>query len=407
MTAIASPSSLRQDMRILGLIGAGHFLSHVFIFLIPPAFPVLRDVYGVGYDLLGLAMTGFNAVSGFTHVPMGFIVDRFGPRPVLICGLIIESLAFIAIGVWPTYWMLVVALLVAGLGNAVYHPADYAILSNSVDERRMGRAFSIHTFAGYAGGAVAPGLAWAAITFGDWRMAPIGVGIAGLAVAALLLVAGGELSASRSKKPTVTHSHGGVREGLRLLGSPPILMCFLFFVLLAMSNGALTQFGIAAMVDLEWTDLDGATAAMTAFLIGSALGILAGGFIADRTKHHERVAVAGFVATGGIVVAIGIVGPGAWVLVPVLGVAGLLFGMIMPSRDMLVRAAAPPDQLGKVFGFVSVGLNIGSAIMPAFFGWVLEAGNPRWLFFFAAAFMLAGLFTVLGAGSVRRRHQAA
>ena len=406
MTAIASPSSLRQDMRILGLIGAGHFLSHVFIFLIPPAFPVLRDVYGVGYDLLGLAMTVFNAVSGVVHVPMGFVVDRFGARPVLIVGLIVESLAFIAIGVWPSYGVLVAALAVAGLGNAVYHPADYAILSSAVDERRMGRAFSIHTFAGYAGGAIAPGLAWAAITFGDWRMAPIGVGAAGLAVAALLLVAGGDLSASHAKRQTATHGGTSVTEGLRLLASPPILMCFLFFVLLAMSSGSITQFGIAAMVDLQWTDLDGATAAMTGFLVGSALGILVGGFIADRTRHHERVAVAGFVTTGGIVFAIGVFGPGVWVLVPSFTVAGLLFGMIMPSRDMLVRAAAPPDQLGKVFGFVSVGLNIGSAIMPAFFGWVLEQGDPRWLFFLAAAFMLAGLLTVIGAGSVRRHHQA-
>jgi MFS family permease len=367
---------------------------------------VLRDDFGVGYDLLGLAMTAFNAVSGIAHVPMGFIVDRFGARPVLVAGLIVESLAFIAVGLTQDYWLFVAALALAGLGNAVYHPADYAILSASIDERRMGRAFSIHTFAGYAGGAIAPAFMWTAITLGDWRVAPLGVGIAGLAVAALLLAVGGELS-GRSRRPTATTGGGGVAEGLRLLLTPPILMCFLFFIALAMANGALTQFGVAAMVDLGWTDLDGATAALTAFLVGSALGILVGGVIADRTRHHERVAVAGFIATGSIVLAIGLAGPGAWLLVPVLGGAGLLFGMIMPSRDMLVRAATPPDALGKVFGFVSVGLNIGAAITPAFFGWVLEQGDPRWLFFLSPAFMLLALFTVIGAGNVRRRHMPA
>src|SRR3546814_14475354 len=87
---------------------------------------------------------------------MGFLVDRIGPRRVLIAGLCLGGLAFVSLGLFPTYAWLLGAAALAGLANSVYHPCDYAILSAGIGSARVGRAFSIHTFSGFLGGAIAP-----------------------------------------------------------------------------------------------------------------------------------------------------------------------------------------------------------------------------------------------------------
>ena len=65
---------------------------------------------------------------------MGFVVDRFGPKRVLIAGLVLGGLAFVLLGLRPSYQMLLATAVLAGLANCVYHPADYAILSASIGE---------------------------------------------------------------------------------------------------------------------------------------------------------------------------------------------------------------------------------------------------------------------------------
>ncbi|MDP6344944.1 MAG: MFS transporter, partial [Alphaproteobacteria bacterium] len=190
-------------------------------------------------------------------------------------------------------------------------------------------------------------------------------------------------------------------SGIALLLSLPILMCFLFFVMLSMSQGGLSTFAVAAFVAIHDITLEGAQMALTAFLVGSALGVLAGGQIADRTRHHEWVAVVGFLATAVIVFAVGNLHLNGFQVAAAMTVAGVMFGVIMPSRDMLVRAVTPEGSMGKVFGFVSTGLNLGGAITPALFGWLMDQGEPRLLFWFAPLFMLIAVVTVLAARFTR------
>src|ERR1041385_8638083 len=84
---------------------------------------------------------------------------------ILLAGLTLGGAALIMLGLHLSYASLIASAALLGVANSVYHPADYAILSAHMDEARMGRAFSIHTFAGFLGGAVAPAIMAALVTW--------------------------------------------------------------------------------------------------------------------------------------------------------------------------------------------------------------------------------------------------
>ena len=403
MTAFAG-----RDGRIILLVGAAHFLSHFFLFVLPPLMPLLKVEFDVSYTALGLAITVFNMVSLISQPPVGFLIDRFGAAKPLIVGVALGSLAFAGMAFMPTYWALIGFAGLAGLANSVYHPANYSILSASVSADRMGRAFSLHTFAGFAGAASAPLAMALALQYGDWRAGLWLAAGLGTIVVVLLLAGQGLLVNKREAHPSTTESgRAPAAVGLRLLFSKPILMCFAFFALISISAGGISGFGVVAFIDLHGMALSQAQLALTIYLVGNAIGILVGGTIADRTVHHERVAMIGFLATAAIIFLIGV---GTWPglgVVAAMAVAGLLFGMIMPSRDMLVRAVTPPGQTGKVFGFVTAGFNVGGIVTPILFGWVMDSGNPRLMFVLAPLFMLIAAGTVLATRAVQREAPAA
>ena len=395
---VSEATAIRRDGRVLGLIGTGHFLSHFYMMCLPPLFPLLKDEFGVSYAGLGLILTITYAASGIAQTPMGFVVDRKGPFVVLTTGLALLAGAMALIAVAPSYWAVLVLAAVAGVGHSVFHPADYAILSAAIDPRRMGRAFSMHTFSGHLGWAAAPATVIFLAALLGWRAALAVLGMVGLAVMLAMLTQRQALTIVLETKqgpPGSGASSTEANDGVRLLTSAPILLFFLFFFVTAMTSSGIRSFAVAAMAALHGTPLTAASTALTGFLVASALGVLIGGLMVDRTRRHDLIAAAALLGTAAAMAVIGTVSLTGAALIALFTVMGLAQGMVRPARDMLVRAVTPRNASGKVFGFVSTGLSVGGAVTPILFGWILDQGAPQAIFYLLAAFMLIAVMAIV------------
>ena len=389
----AAKAGWSRDTKVIALIAIAHFVSHVHVMLLPPILGQVREAFGVSYTQIALALTAFNVASALLQTPAGFLVDRIGPRLMLTAGLILGGAAITAAALLPGYWFFVIAYALMGVANTVYHPADYSILSAAIDGKKIGKAFSIHTFAGYLGFGVTPAMVLACAAIWDWRGAFLFAAGLSFAVALLLIVAGSVLP--RVVRKPMGPSRAEAKVGLGLLVSPPILRNLLFFFCLAMASGGIQTFTVVGMGALHGTPASVANIALSGFLLFSAGGVLLGGIIADRTPHHERVAAVGFACTAAMAILMAWVNMPAAILIGVMSLGGLLNGIIQPSRDMMVRAVTPPGSFGKVFGFVTTGFNLGGMISPLLFAWLMDRGEPRAIFMIVVAFIFLALVTVI------------
>jgi FSR family fosmidomycin resistance protein-like MFS transporter len=380
--------------RIVGAVSAAHFVSHYYIILLAPLLPFVRADYGVSYTEIGFAFAAFNIVSAALQTPAGFLVDRLSARILLIGGLVIGASAFTVAGLTHSFWVMVAMFALAGVGNTVYHPADYAILSHRVPSDRIGQAFSVHTFSGMLGSAVAPASLLMMQGLWGWRGAFIGAGVLGFAVAALLLAMGDNAEATAAPAPPRA-ADAAAAVGWRLLLSPAILLNLLFFVLLAMMSGGMYNYSVVAFGALYGTPVTTANAALTGNLLLSAIGVLIGGVLVGRTTRHGLVAAAGLAGIALFIALVAEIDVGSLALIAAMSAAGLCSGIIMPSRDMIVREVTPPGSFGKVFGFVTTGFNIGGIVSPLIFGAIMDHGSPRLVFLAVAAFSLLAIITVV------------
>jgi MFS family permease len=397
----AAPQQIKaaSATRTLVAISTAHWVSHFHIFVLPMLFPFLKAQLGVGYIDLGFALTIFAVTSGLTQAPIGYLADHIGARKILLMGLTLGGASLIMLGLHLSYPSLISSAVLLGLANSVYHPADYAILSAHMDEARMGRAFSIHTFAGFFGGAVAPATIAALVAAIGGHGALIVAGALGPVVALFLILVGvpDASAADRGGK-------GASANGQSVI-TPALMVLTVFFMLLSLSNAGISNFGVVALMGGYGISFSSANVALTAFLGASAVGVLAGGYLADRTHRHGQVAAACFAINAALVLVISLVALPAPLLTAMMGLAGFLGGVIAPSRDMLVRAAAPPGAAGRAFGIVSTGFNIGGIISPLLFGWIMDQNLTHWVFGASAVFMTCTV--VLGLITDRPRQSSA
>src|SRR5262249_55162940 len=298
---VAAPQQAQaySATRTLTLISVAHWVSHFHLLALPMLFPFLKQQLGVGYIELGFALTVFGVISGLTQAPLGYIVDHIGARLILLLGLTIGSLAFILLGLHLSYPWLIASAALLGVANSVYHPANYAILLVHMNDARMGRAFSIHTFAGFLGGAVAPAIMATLVTWIGGFGALIAAGAIGVAVALLLLLAGIPGAGARHAR-----AMGPAAPPQASILTPALIVLTAFFTLLGLSSAGISNFGVVALMSGYGTSFSTANIALTAFLGASAVGVLAGGLLADRTERHGQVAAICFAVNTAIVLVI-------------------------------------------------------------------------------------------------------
>jgi FSR family fosmidomycin resistance protein-like MFS transporter len=383
---------MRGNAAVIGLVSVAHGVSHFFQIIVAPLFPLIKDDLGVSYAALGFAMTLFYGASALFQPVAGFVVDRLGARNVLVGGLALMVAGIALVGLSGGYPVLVAGMLLAGLGNSVFHPADFTILNGRVEPSRLGYAYSAHGMGGSIGYAAAPVFSASLGAAFGWHAALLAA--AGVGFVVLVLVA---VNLRQLEVPVHASAAAGKpgAEDLSVLFSPPVLLCFLYFVIYCCALAGVQHFSVAAMTEQYGVTPAFASTALTSYMAGSAVGILAGGFIATRVARHDVVAMTGIAAGAACMLAVAAGGIPGLLLPAMFALAGFSLGATGPSRDLIVRASTPPGATGRVYGFVYAGLDVGSLATPVLYGWLLDHGMPQGVFYVVFGFSLLAIFTVL------------
>ena len=369
-----APASLREDASVIGLVGLAHMISHYSQLLLAPLFPWLKEAFNASYTQLGFLMTVFFAVSCAVQATSGFLVDRYGPRPILFGGLSLLGVAAFGFALSPSYGVMAMFSIVSGVGNGVFHPVDYTLLNRKVSTSRLGHAYSFHGVTGSLGWALAPAmLVPLAIAF-SWRAALMGAGTLAFAVLAVLWFHRERLALPvhaprQSRGAAVSSAAEGSFDFLRV---PAVWMCFAFFFFYAVVLSVIQAFAPEAARQLHGVPVAVAAMCLTVYMVCSAGGMVLGGFLAANPERCERVVGIGFGIAAGIALVIGLAAVPALAVPALFGAMGFASGIAGPSRDLLVKRSTPENASGRVYGVVYSGLDIGQAVAPLAFGALMD-----------------------------------
>lgn len=420
-----TPATMRRDWKIISLIGAAHSCSHFFQLVFPTLFLPLSTAFGYDFVQLGFLVSVFFIVSGIGQAVSGFIVDRMGAAPVLQFGLACFVVAGVLIGLSQNYVMLLLAAAIGGLGNSVFHPADFSILNHRVSPRRLGHAFSTHGFTGNLGWALTPLFMTALIHWADWRVAAFGAGaLVGVVLVVVWfgrhLLADSQLGrraaqAAQEDKPADKQqaapslANQSVKNTLAvLLVQPALWGAFFFFVFSSISLSAVQNYTIPMLSEVYNIDKVLAGTALSVYMLASALGMIAGGFLVNTSHNSERIVGLSLVMAGVLLAGLATAALPAWLAVIFVTLGGFCAGIATPSRDMLIRRATPRGATGTVYGLVYSGMDVGAAVAPVAFGLMLDAGYRSGPWYGAAiTFIVAAWLAYLVARFVALRETKA
>ncbi|HEV3184626.1 MAG TPA: MFS transporter [Xanthobacteraceae bacterium] len=393
-------SPFGRETRVNALLGTGHFLSHFYVLSLPLMFLSWQKTFDVTFAELGLAITFMSGASGLLQTPVGFLVDRYGARPFLVGGTLLMTLSMSAMGFATAYWQILVLSALSGIGNSVVHPADYSVLAGSISRHRIGRAFALHTFNGNLGNVCAPPITAALVLLLGWRHTLLAYGLVGVPLVLTILWQSGIL---REQVRDVAVRHRSTFAGGAFLLTPTMLLFFGFFLLSAMATSGIQAWLITVLHEVRGMDIKAASTALTAYMAGATSGILVGGWVSDRSQRLLAFAVTATVAASALILLVGTVTMSQVLTFAVLFTGGVLVGASRTPRDLMVKDASPPGQIGKVFGFVSAGLPLGNALTPVPFGFLIDMGRPDLVLVLVAVTLLASLLFI---GSARASTRA-
>jgi MFS family permease len=406
--SVAAPATeedadaLRRDARVIGLVGLAHGTSHFYHVILAALIPWLKPAFQLSYAELGLLMTVFFTVSGVGQAMAGFVVDRMGARSVLFGGICLLGLSALLLSGAHSYAMLVLGAFVAGCGNSVFHPADYTILNEHVTRSRLAHGFSVHAISGNIGWAVSPLFLTYVASRSDWRTALLCAAAVPCAVLALLVW---QRHALRSM-PAAAHAGGAAGGSFAFLRLRVVWLCFAFFLISAVALAGIQSFAVTSLVTLYGMPLAWAASGYTAYMVASAVGTLYGGFLGAGSVRHERAIMLAFGLAALMALVLATAAVPAWLALVLMGLIGLVTGVAGPSRDLMIRGAAPANATGRVFGVVYSGLDSGLALGPLLFGALMDGGHPAGVFAGIAIFQALVIVTALGVGAQVRPARA-
>ena len=395
MTTATLPPSARHDLETISLIGFVHGVSHFFHLLLPPLFPWLMDDFDLSFTAIGVTMTVFFIVSGIGQAAAGFLVDRFGAARILGAGITCFALAGILLHFATGYPMLIAVAAIAGLGNSVFHPADFTVLNRHVSQTRLGHAFSIHGLSGNLGWALAP-VFFAGITaLWNWRMAYFCAAGMYVLILGLLLLQRDHLRT----EAVVRHADAPAGSDLAFMKLPVVWWCFGFFLLSTMTLAVVQSFSVSILKAMHNVSFEAATMTLTAYMLCGALGMLLGGFVAARMPRHSDRVVAVCMTVAAVCLGLCATGLfGATGTMVVLAATGLAVGIGGPSRDMMIKRATPVGATGRIYGTVYSGLDAGLALSPLLFGTLMDRGRYEATLAGAGLVLLLAVLVALGVG---------
>jgi len=393
---------ISRDIRVNLLIGNGHFLSHFYQLCLPPLFLLWQKEFDVTFAELGLAPVVMSVMAALMQTPYGFLVDRFGARRFLIANTLVMSLAISLMAFATGYWQVLVLAAISGTANAVYHPADYSILAGSIRQEKMGQAFAIHTLTGNVGFALAPPVVALLAGVVGWREALLVLGLLGVPVAAAI-----QWQSAILREQTRAEKERGRMTVRELLFDRTLVLFFIFYLLGSMAGSGVQAWLITILHEVKGIDVALASTTLTAYMLGSVSGILAGGWLVDRWKRHIALFVAGLTLFSSVLTLLVGVLPMTGVMASVLMfMAGAGLGGSRTPRDIMLKDAAPRGEIGKVFGFVSSGLPLGGALTPVPFGFLIDHGRAEWVLILAAGILVASILC-MGTARASARNAAA
>jgi MFS family permease len=394
---------LRQDARVITLVGLAHGTSHFYHVILAALIPWLKPEFGLSYSELGLLMTIFFVVSGVGQATAGFVVDRFGARTVLFSGIALLGVSAVMLSSAHSYVQLMMGAFLAGCGNSVFHPADYTLLNQRVSKARLAHGFSVHGISGNIGWAMSPLFLTFVASRTDWRTALLCAALLPLAVLALLVANRHALRPQPAVVPLAGARADGAGEGaFDFLKLKVVWLCFAFFLISAVALAGVQTFAATSLVSLYGMSLATATSAYTCFMIASAAGMAYGGFLGAGTRNHDRIIMIAFGTAAVLALVLAAAVVPAWMAVVLMGLIGLVTGISGPSRDLMIRGAAPANATGRVFGVVYSGLDSGLALGPLLFGALMDAHHPAGVFVGIAIFQALVILTALGVGNNSR-----
>ncbi|MBI1773696.1 MAG: MFS transporter [Burkholderiales bacterium] len=401
-TAQTVPENIKKDVMVISLVGLAHGISHFFHMILAPLFPWIKEAFSLSFAELGLLMTVFFVISGIGQALSGFIVDKVGARAVLFFGITCLGVAALVLSMSQNYSMLLMGSMMAGVGNSVFHPSDYTLLNKKVSSQRLGYAFSVHGITGNLGWAAAPVFLVTIAGLTTWRTALFCAAFLPFTILAILVFYRDLLRTDVVQHQSAAHAAKAAEGAMDFMRIPAVWMCFGFFFMIAMALGGIQSFSSASLRQMYDMSLGSATTAYTLYMLASAGGMLWGGFLAAKTTHHDRTITLAFSFAGifSLILASGAVNAGIAILL--MGAIGFGSGVAGPSRDLMIRAAAPKNATGRVYGIVYSGLDSGLAVAPLIFGAIMDAHHPSWVFICVGFFQVLAILTAVNVGSKTR-----